>query len=90
MTPAEEGAAILTHYFKTLAHESGRTWSQANSRDILRAVCLIASDTPSDEPQPANTIPAYHPATAKTVTMRRESTADDKEWLRKVAQNGGK
>lgn len=90
MTPVEEGAAILNHYFKMLAHETGKAWSKDNSRDILRAVCLIASGEKDDEPA-SNAIPSYHPASAKTVTMRRESTTvEDKEWLRQVAQNGGK
>lgn len=57
MTPYDEAAAILNHYFSQLARASGMRWSEHNQADIARAAELLAQPSPlaSDE------IPPYQP-----------------------------
>ena len=65
MTPHDEAAAILNHYFAQLARAAGLRWSDRNQADIERATQLLCQA----EAPAGDEIPPYRPVVSERQTL---------------------
>lgn len=93
--PADELAAIVGHYLRTLTELSGKRWTDANTRDVERIATLIEQLTTTTNEPETDTMPAYQPPappqleTRVTQVLERESEPGPSFQRRRTRQYAG-
>lgn len=82
MSPPSEAGALIAHYLKQLALNSGLRWTEANDRDMRRLSALLSVSSEAQD-----TIPAYY-QDRSTVVLEREPAGAEadpqyQEWRRR-------
>lgn len=105
MTPHDEAAAMLGHYFRNLARAAGIRWTAQNDADMQRIADLLGEgglpvempafgtiSTSAEDAAPTAHAPrpAQRPRPARPSGITPTTTAsDDRTWMRNLAAANG-